>query len=477
MLSPARRRAIGAFYTPPDVAARLVAIALEPLEGAVRICDPACGTGVFLLESGSALERRGIPREVIARDLLWGCDLDASALSASREAIVEWSGVDPGEHLAVADGLTLDERWAGRFGAVVGNPPFLNQLERATVRSDAVPPSLAAFTGPYTDTAWLFLVAARRLAVAGGRVVLVQPHSVLAARDAGPVRDCIGADLEGLWWCDEALFDASVRVCAPVIGRANGAVRRWVGRRVEEIERAGRSAEWTDLVPSPVPRVDLEPAHGVLGDLAAATAGFRAQFYGLAPHVRDEPNGDLPLLVTCGLIDIGTIAWGERPARFAGRTLLHPRVPVDSLEGALARWVRHRLGPKVVLATQTRVLEAAVDQQGRWVPSTPVIAVHPHDRAELWQLGALLLAPAVSAWAARRSAGAGLGPGSIKLSATQVMQIPLPHDGAAWRIAAEALRRGDTAEAARMMDDAYEADAYGWWETTGWARRPATVHH
>lgn len=477
MLSPARRRAIGAFYTPPEIASRLVAIALEPLAGAVRICDPACGEGVFLLEAGRQLEGRGIPRDVVARELLWGCDLDASALSAARDAIVAWSGVDPVDHLVVADGLRIDEQWAGRFDVVVGNPPFMNQLERATVRRDAVPNSLASFTRPYTDTAWLFLLVARRLAAAGGRVVLLQPQSVLAARDAGPVRECIGADLAGLWCCDETLFDASVRVCAPVIGHANGAVRRWVGREMEEIEGAGFSVGWGTLAPSRVPPVTLPPAQGVLGDRCSATAGFRAQFYGLAPHVRDEPHGDHPLLVTCGLIDIGSIAWGERPARFAGRRYLHPRVDVDSLEAALGRWVRQQLRPKVLLATQTKVLEPAVDREGHWVPSTPVVAVHPREPADIWRCAAVLLAPAVSAWAARQFAGAALSPGSIKISAAQVLRIPLPRDRVAWQAAGEALRDGDICEAARRMDDAYGTEAYAWWGATGWARRVAGGHH
>ena len=32
--------------------------------------------------------------------------------------------------------------------------------------------------------------------------------------------------------------------------------------------------------------------------------------------------------------------------------------------------------PKVVVATQTRVVEAAVDPTGEWIPSTPVVSVH-----------------------------------------------------------------------------------------------------
>ena len=481
MLSPARRREIGAFYTPVDVAERLVDLALDGLAGAPAVCDPACGDGVFLLAAGRALADRGLDRATVARELLWGCDLDADAIEVARSAIVSWSGVDPGEHLVVADGLTIGARWRARFDAVVGNPPFLNQLERATVRRDPLPERLLDVARPYTDTAWLFLLAACDLVRDGGRVVLVQPQSLLAARDAAPVRAHIGDRLTGLWWCDDALFDANVHVCAPVLGPTTHQVRRWSGRDVRPVEPAARpsSATWGSLVAADVPDVALSTGHGTLADLAGATAGFRDEFYGLAPHIRDERDGDRPLLVTSGLIDVGGISWGERVTRFNGARYLHPRVDVDALDGALGRWVRDRLQPKVVLATQTKVLEAAVDAGGTWVPSTPVIALHPRDPDDLWRIAAVLLAPAVSAWAARTYAGAALAPTAIKLSARQTLGIPLPSGEAAWSAAADGLRAGDIDAAATAMDDAYAVGpaVNAWWRAKWLGGKGAVSHH
>lgn len=455
-----------------------MSIALEPIEGAPLVCDPACGDGAFLLAAGRELVGRGIAPELVARDLLWGCDVDAGAVAQARAAVRDWAGVDPADHLVVADGLVVADAWPQRFDVVVGNPPFLNQLERATVRRRHLPASLRGVARPYTDTAWLFLVAARQLVRDGGRVVLVQPQSLLAARDAAPVREAIGDDLAGLWWCDEELFDARVHVCAPVLGRPSGVVQRWIGRDVVPADPVAHpGVSWGALAPSAGPDVRLDAASGTLASLASATAGFRDQFYGLAPHVVDEATGDDPLLITSGLIDAGGIAWGERTTRFAGTTYQHPRVVLERIDAKLGAWVRDRLRPKVVLATQTKVLEAAVDVDGRWVPSTPVIAVHPRAESELWRVAAVLSAPAVSAWAARRFAGAGLSPKAIKLSAKQVLTIPLPARSAAWSEAADALRDGDVHAAAVAMDDAYGATAYEWWSATGWAHDARPVHH
>lgn len=459
--SSARRRELGAYYTPRDIADRLVAVALDGLAGAPTACDPACGDGAFLLAVADALATRGIDRETIARDLLWGIDIDPDAVDATRAAIACWSGVFPGDHVRVGDGLG-DHGWSGRFDVVVGNPPFLNQLEAATVRTTAA----RWRVGPYTDTSALFLLAGLDLVREGGRVLLIQPQSVVAARDAKAVRDAIIC-VAGMWTCNEPIFDASVRVCAPLLvrGGAPSRVRRWTGRMVEAGAPVETSAWSAMLLGEDEPPALALRSHGRLGDIATATAGFRQQFYGLAPFIVDDlAASHLPKLVTCGVLDVGHCAWGERAVRFSGRRWEHPRVDLDAMDdGPLRRWVCDRLEPKVVLATQTRVLEAAIDHDGTWVPSTPVIAIHA-SRPDLARVAALLVAPPVSAWARSTFPGVALASDAIKLSARQVLDIPMPA-GAEWERAITELKNGDLLMAARSMTQAYGCsdDVYEWW--------------
>ena len=78
------RRARGAFFTPADVARRLVELALGP-GGATPevVLDPAAGGGAFLLAAADALADRGVsPTGVLAR--LHGIDVDAAALGRGR---------------------------------------------------------------------------------------------------------------------------------------------------------------------------------------------------------------------------------------------------------------------------------------------------------------------------------------------------------------------------------------------------------
>ncbi len=521
ILSGQHRRASGSHYTPAAVADRLVAVALDGLPRASTVCDPACGGGAFLLAAARTLHATALARRQVVERLLWGLDIDPIAVAVSELALALWSGTTPGDHLAVADALiSLDAGWAaapaGGFGAVVGNPPFQSQLGRTTARAGATRTALRSIYGDaaaaYADSAVLFLVAGARLARPGGRVVLVQPQSVLSSRDATGARRAVltMATLEGLWVAGERVFAAATLVCAPVLRARRGPAGRaerddagggastialWSGRDV--VARPPVAVDdlglhhwptWSPLAAAAggVPTVELEIGRGVVGDHATATAGFRQQFYGLAKVAVERRHADdsrFPRLVTCGLIDAGRCAWGERPTRFARRAWSAPRVDLGTLAAgggndgeALARWVTARMVPKVLVATQTKVIEAAVDVDGTWLPSTPVISVEAAPGA-LWHLAAVLLAPPVSAWALRHYGSSALGANTIKLSARQVLGVPLPPRRPSWDAAATELsrlaagacprtRRTHLLAVGAAMTAAYGCDeeVFAWWK-------------
>ena len=480
LLDPAERRRRGAHYTPMAVASRLAALALDGLGADAVVADPACGGGAFLLAAADVLVAAGAePAAVVER--LIGVDTDPLAIEVTTAVLHAWAGAAP-TGLRVGDGL--DDDWTGgrAVDAVVGNPPFLSPLGAATARSAAESERLrvrfGAVVAAYADSAGLFLLSALGATVAGGRVVLVQPESLLASRDGAALRRAVleQAALEGLWVAGERVFGAGVRVCAPVLrtGRPQPAtVRRYAGAVASAAGTAvlpPASTTWAPLRPTAPPPVRLA-AGGVLADLATATAGFRDEFYGLSAATEETsgPGDKRPPLITSGLLDPGRCAWGERPARIAGRNFAAPVVDRARLDPRTATWVEARLGPKVLVATQTKVVEAAADAAGRWVPLTPVIAVAPigdDDPATVWRIAALLTSPAVTAWALHHWGGTALATDAVKLSARQILTVPLPADLAAWAEAAALLEAGDVAGCAAAMNAAHGAPArlLPWWE-------------
>jgi hypothetical protein len=451
------RKLLGAYYTPADLVAAVVdaAVTAEFVrrrhDRVVRVLDPACGDGRFLQAAGERVRALG------GRAELHGVDLDEGAVVTAQSFVGDAS---------IEQGDSLTREWGtDRFDLVIGNPPFLSQLAERTTRGG----SSRRGGGPYADAAVEFLALAAELVDHdGGRVAFVLPQSLLASRDAAAVRDRIDsmAAIEWSWWSPERVFEAQVHVCALVLafGRA-----------------ATTASAWSDVITSRlgVPSLPEFPAaDGTLGDRATLNANFRDEYYGLVPAVGDHDDG--PPLITSGLIDPGRIRWGTEPITFARRRFERPRVDVDRLDAKMAEWARRRLVPKVLVANQTRIVEAVCDPTGAWLPGVPVIAVYPEgthwDDARTaapgaagdaaWEIAAVLTSGFASAWLWHRNAGTGLSAASVRVSPTVLAQLPWP--AADVGAGVDALRDGDVRACAGLVDAAYgAADRMGhittWW--------------
>lgn len=447
------RRSAGVFYTPADLIDRVLDLALEPVLDetpdplTVRVLDPSCGAGLFLRAAAERIAARAGVEVRAAYCCLIGIDIDPGAIEVARKLL-------PDADLRVDNGLLAEVE---PVDVVLGNPPFLNQLRTATAMPRPhvaqVRELLGGVATAYTDVSALFLARSLQLVRVGGRVGLVQPLSVLAARDAAGVREYVEAhgSLEDLWASPARQFpDASVLTCV-------------VSLRRGDPDPTGL-ATWGPLA-APffgIPQVVLDLASGVLGDLGAVTADFRDQYYGLRAHLADGGPG-FPLITT-GLIDPGRCAWGERPARILKQRWDRPTVRSDVLDGPLGDWARKRLVPKVLIGTQGRIIEAVVDEGGEWLPGVPVITMTT-DRP--WHALAVLCAPPVVAHAAATYLGTGMSGTAIKLSARQVAALPLPPDRDRWDRAAGQARAGDLQACAETMTAAYagEASVLAWWES------------
>lgn len=544
-----RRRRAGAFYTPVPVVEHLLDLALEPtldawLDGhcgdpverllSFRVCDPACGTGRFLVAAQRRLcERlRSITRlqeqdalSLVTKSCLFGVDIDPCAVALGRASLERACGERIGEledQIRVGNaviglwpmsdlGIPRDRHeardwlarrgvsgkaaescvlWsldfptvfeeepagtgrAGGFNVVLGNPPFLNQLARHTALDRGSASVLRDASGGvvrgYADMASAFLLLAAHLCREGGRVALLQPLSVLASAGAAPVRASVlgRASIESIWIADGRSFeDTGVPVCAPVFARgvaAEPVIERTRGLSfghapsVERSEVSGAHARtWAALAAFDVPRVPpslLGSGTGTIGDLAACTADFRDEYYQLRGAIREataEERADADLqgrLVTSGLIDLAECKWGRTTTQILKQRWTAPMIDEHAIENGtkLAGWISRRAVPKVLLATQTRVLEVVADQQGFLLPVTPVISIVPHKPDDLWRIAAVLASPLATVVAIRRHGGVALSQSAIKLSANQVSDIPLPTDHAAWASARDEFRRAQEA--------------------------------
>jgi tRNA1(Val) A37 N6-methylase TrmN6 len=503
------RKKSGSFYTPRELVNFALDAALSPVleRGTLpTVLDPSCGSGNFLVAAAERLAATSTHAAAASR--VHGIDIDP--LAAELAAFSLWRFVGkPGspwnphrKRIAVAD--ALDARDTSAYDVVVGNPPYLNQLETSTANSRDKAAKLAEWSGGaitgYADLSSAFLLLACERCRPGGRFALVMPQSLLAARDAAGVRERLLRDsrLCSLWVASRSHFaGATVLTCVPCFERG-GEPEPVVLHDTETFRPAGAAphprtdgSTWSLLAARVrgVPALESICTSGRLGDLAKATADFRDQYYGLEGFIVEDAEIDprtrdrFPSLITSGLIDCMKSDWGRTPTRILKRVWRAPRVDRSAMQtrGALGPWITSRLVPKILLATQTRALEPLADPEGTLLPSTPVLTVTPIAIGDLWRLAAVLASPVATAIAYERTAGSALSASAIKLAARQVLELPLPAHAEPWARAAEHLERAHAAmhsrqreelliHTARAMNDAYGVPSsmaeplLGWWQ-------------
>jgi hypothetical protein len=387
--------------------------------------------------------------------------------------------------------------WSGSrqgFDVVIGNPPFLNQLETATATARRVETLARALSKGqlrgYTDLSAAFLLRATQLTAPDGRLCLVQPQSLLAAKDAKPVRDAVlhAACLESLWVSNAHVFKGvSVFTCAPTLrrnGPRRGRLTRSAGAQYSALKPIRVDCEaligqetWAHLAAAAngIPELSL-PASPDLATLATATADFRDQYYGLDGFLieSDALTGRIddtrfPKLITSGLIDLAHNLWGSIQTRILKQRWNAPRIDRTRMEreGTLGPWLTLRMVPKLLVATQTRVLEVIADEQGVLAPGIPLISVMPKDARDVWRIAAAIASPVASLIAMHRYAGTAMTADAIKLSASQVLGLPLPTHHDAWNAGAALFRaatESNDAAARELLLDTFGqhlCEAYG----------------
>ena len=363
--------------------------------------------------------------------------------------------------------LDLPDDWPTSFSIIVGNPPFLGQLTSDTARDRHEQVQLKERYGDiataYVDHSSLFVELALRHLGDHSALALILPQSFLGARDSEPVRRSLvqRALLSTLWIDDADSFSASVEVIAIVAVSAPTSCDRSPTRATQVVvgeQPRGQfptpeAGSWAPLLARSqgVPQVSIVSSDTQLSEVATVTAGFRQHFYGISGAVGEmdetvEGQARKAPLLTSGSIDPLAPSWGHRPVKFAGTRWNHPVLDLDRIEDAdVRRWFEDRLVPKVLVASQTPVIEAIVDAEAELAPSVPVITIEPHDPAMIWHVAAALSAPSTSALMLAEAAGTGLSAKAIRVRAKTLSMIQLPAPGALWDRGAEAARAAQTA--------------------------------
>ncbi|QDU95341.1 HsdM family class I SAM-dependent methyltransferase [Lignipirellula cremea] len=193
----------GAVYTPDYIIDALLQGASEHCQATTApvICDPACGSGGFLLRAARLLATRHnlSPRQVLEQ-LIVGFDKDPQAATQARCLLElylhEQADIGRAPDCVFERDTLLtppDKLWqaagkASGFDIVATNPPYIKLQNLPPEERQALEQSYGQFLRGSYSTGMLFILAATRLLAPGGAAALIVQNNLFTSLAGEPLR-------------------------------------------------------------------------------------------------------------------------------------------------------------------------------------------------------------------------------------------------------------------------------------------------
>lgn len=484
------KRSEGSYYTREDVAQTLVRRTLAYLPAELkmpRVMDPACGTGVLLVEAYLQLVQRlpAMPtlseRIELAKACLFGIDQNAFAISTAKmtlatailgsefkaDRVAEISQELTG-NIRCGDALlypleallTLNEIDLGPslelrgFDAVLSNPPYKNIRQIAKTHGPQMQKLLRetyrCAQGSF-DLYMLFVERAFELLAPQGIAGMLIPNRWTTAQYAKPGRELLlkqtqlheVLDLSSLALFDQADVYPQIILFQKQPPTAESKVRFQTISSASELGRLLRDSEPTLLqselsskrisfaasevsIAPLLTRVATQPL-SQRARLVSGMSGFASQHLLAATQEADSAEAkQLAEDSACPLVVSGNLdRYHIRPGNV--RYIKHDfRSPIVNLNHAGISPQKRRLftQPKILVAGLSKQLEVAYDQQGLAI-GVQVFAITNWMDDPFWLL-AMLNSRLVTLWYREQFAGKQLSCGYVPINKGPLGEIPLP---------------------------------------------------
>lgn len=193
------RKVNGSYYTPTYTVSYIVKNTIDNLG---TVCDPACGSGAFLLETARFLQKKyKLSFQEIYKKFLFGVDIlptsvERTKIMLSLLAIIHGEDKDFQFNLHVGDSLTFNwEKLTSSkgFDFVVGNPPYVRTKNlRLEVRENIKKWDTANFGN--ADLYIPFFEMGIKITNEKGRIGYITPSTYLTSFNAKLARDFLASN-------------------------------------------------------------------------------------------------------------------------------------------------------------------------------------------------------------------------------------------------------------------------------------------
>ena len=471
------RKARGAYYTPAAIVDYVLQNTLiqrlnQDQKSDLRLLDPACGGGIFLLSAYQLLldwyrkkylkhSLTFTERSRILREHIYGIDIDPDAIAIAKlslelqclagsldQPIAQVS--DLSQNLQ-CDNTIFRKDTLSEFDIVIGNPPYIDSewmtVHLADWRSYCTAHYQTAIGN--WDLFCIFIEKSLMLCKAGGLVSLVVPNKLAAADYAAAARSLLTQQATLLALRDYSKTPAFSASVYPLVYIAQKTISPdatyqsvWYEQMqsLDQVELAYQMKIPCGLESAKLPwRIAQTPQIAALMDrlsqlprLAAIAqitgAATVAEAYAIQPLIQDSAVAMGLKLVNSGTIDRYRLLWGVKPMRYLGQSYAHPVIPTAAIAQLPPKRYQQATQPKIIVAGMTRSLEAGLDVDGTVLAGKSTTLIRAIDAAiDLRYLLGILNSRLIQLYFSSCFAGNQLQGGYLRVGAPQLRLLPMPN--------------------------------------------------
>ncbi|AZQ77265.1 SAM-dependent DNA methyltransferase [Flaviflexus ciconiae] len=444
--------------------------------GALRIVDPACGSGAFLVHvfdflmaeyariekiTGDLFSTTEYVRKVL-RENIFGVDVNDESVEITKLSLWLKSAskneklTTLNENILCGNSLIASPEVAGEkafswedsfpeifenggFDVVVGNPPYVQSHIMVT----SAPAERVHISQEYKtakgnwDLYVPFIEKGLSILREGGRFGFIIPNKVLGQDYARELRKFIENDfsLEGIVDVsqDNVFEKVAVYPVILLVSALAATDRVVVARRLDPLQTTEASystvnwKNWTPLLSTENQMLTAAGAFGTISDYAQVyTSAAVDEAYKLREHVYEnsKPLESELKLLTSGAIEPYFQQWGEVKTTYLKSKYDYPVVRKDVIKKKI--WSEL---PKIVIAGLGVRIEAVVDQNIEFLPSIPSVVVTAASEDELHYLSGVLNSEAMSELFKLLHSSSGLSGGYMSYTRGKIGALPyVPFD-------------------------------------------------
>ncbi len=193
IISDKERKILGQVYTPYETIEEMLDLVFEnrQINDDIKILDPSCGGGYFLLGAYKRLKEKLTNEKHILENMIYGVDIDKFSCFLTKISLCFESNIPDINFNIYNKDFLVDFNPNYKFDIVIGNPPYIGHKNIGQKYREELKDKYCDVFYDKSDISYCFFKAGHRLLNERGRMCFITSRYFLEAKYADRLREYI----------------------------------------------------------------------------------------------------------------------------------------------------------------------------------------------------------------------------------------------------------------------------------------------